>query len=143
MKSSVSLIAATFTFFTFGLSGQALAIDPGPDDTTEVSEVTTPDDPGNPVGEPPLSVVENEVQTLRIYPNPCVGSEFTMDIPLADSEPIALFVYDMSGRLMERKSGNYGELRHFRFRHLDEANYIIKVFAKEQRFQSRVMVVHR
>lgn len=107
--------------------------------------LTTPDDPGTsgPSRRPPMSVSENEVQPLKLYPNPSIGSEFTMDLPLSDEEPIALFIFDMNGRIVERQSGSYGELRHFRFRHLEEAAYIVKVFSEEVLFQSRVFVVHR
>ncbi len=139
LKTLLLTTLATFTINTF-----AADTDPGPDDTTTVS-VQTPDDPNNsdPTRRPPVTVPENNIQSLKLYPNPAIGSEFTIDLPLSDAEPIALFIYDMNGRLVERKSGSYSELRHFRFRHLQEATYVVKVFSEDVLFQSRVMVLHR
>ncbi len=144
MKNLKSILAAALATFTFTVYAGDNGMDPGPDDSTLVVQ-STPDDPGDsdPTREPPVSVEENNIQGLKLYPNPAVGSEFTMDLPLSDSEPIALFIYDMNGRIVDRKSGSYAELRHFRFRHLDEAAYIVKVFSQNILFQSRVLVVHR
>lgn len=110
----------------------------------EPTVAETPNDPSNnePRHQPPVSLEENRVQKLMLYPNPNIGSEFTMDLPLADSEPIVMQVFDMNGRMVETKNGTYAELQHFRFRNLEEATYLIRVFSKDAFFQSRVIIIH-
>lgn len=142
MKKFKALLAMTVASLLFG--GEAMAQDGNTSDLNPTPVFTTPDDPGNSdPSKEPVSLSENSVQALQLYPNPSIGSEFTMDLPLNDDEQIALYIYDMNGRVVERKSGTYAELRHFRFRHLQEAAYIVKVFSQEVLFQSRVLVVHR
>lgn len=143
MKRFKTLLAFGMATLLFG--GEAFAQVGNDLDQNPTPVVTTPDEPGggDPNHQPPVSIEEQSVQPLNLYPNPSVGSEFTIDIPVNDDEEIALFIYDMNGRLVERKTGTYAELRHFRFRHLKEATYIVKVFTKEVLFQSRVLVVHR
>lgn len=140
MKTLKALLVFGLATFMYQPAAQAQEARP----IGVVEQRSTPDDPNNndPGNENPVGIVENSVQDLKIYPNPSIGSNFTIDVPLADDENIALFIYDMNGRVVERKSGSYAELRHFRMRNLDEATYIIKVFSKNALFQSRVMVVH-
>lgn len=143
MKALNLLTALALATFT-SMNVSAMEIDPGPDDTATVENQQGPNEPGEDgVDLNPVSLNEQTVQRLNVYPNPSIGSEFTMDIPLNDDEPIALFVYDNNGRLVERKAGTYGELREFRFRHLDEASYIVRVFAEDAMFQARLIVAHR
>ncbi|KAB2813867.1 T9SS type A sorting domain-containing protein [Phaeocystidibacter luteus] len=144
MKALKPLLTAAIATFLISAPALAQPTTPGPDETTPAVR-TTPDNPNEDPDRKPadLGTEEAQVQALKLYPNPSIGSEFTMDLPLNDDEPIAMFVYDMNGRVIDRKQGSYGELRHFRFRHLQEAAYIVKVFSKDILFQSRVLVVHR
>lgn len=138
-KLTTTFIIALVSTLPLSLSAQDANV--GISDTiTQHQDIDIPPGPGHLPQH--FSLDENRVQPLGIYPNPAIGSEFTIDIPLSLDENIAVFIYNMRGQLMERRAGTYAELKEFRFRHLEEATYIIKVFSKDALFQSRVIVVH-
>lgn len=91
MKKFKALLALSMASLLFG--GQALAQDGNTSGFHPTPVFTTPDDPGNnDPNKEPVSISENSVQTLQLYPNPSIGSEFTMDLPLNDNEQIALYI---------------------------------------------------
>ncbi|MDX5404077.1 MAG: T9SS type A sorting domain-containing protein [Bacteroidota bacterium] len=107
-------------------------------ENTQGPIVVTPDDYIDRLGEKENNFMNPT--TMKVYPNPSSKLDLKMELPVAPTQLMHVFLYDLEGKMIFAQRGHYEDFERIVIEGAKPGNYILRAFTPDQAYQTRITI---